>query len=63
MVDLPKLKIKRSWDPTEEIRDLKQAKYSLFAHGPDMLILVEGQCIGSYEELVHLASQEDYKDS
>ena len=62
MSGLPKLKIRRTWDPTEETRDLEQARYSLFSHGRDMLIIVEGRSIISYEELLQLATQDCYKD-
>jgi hypothetical protein len=58
----PKLKITKSWEPTQEVRDLVQARDSLFAHGPGMIILVEGQSIVSYEELVQLVHRDEYKD-
>ena len=61
MTALPKLKITRTWDPTQEVRDLEQARDSLFAHGSGMIILVEGRSIVSYEELVQLARMDDYK--
>lgn len=62
MSDLPKLRIIRTWAASEEIKNLNQARYSLFTHGPDMIIIVEGHRIISYEELLHLASGDNYKD-
>ena len=62
MSALLKLKIRRTWDPTEEVLDLEQSRHSLFVHGPDMIILVEGRSIISYEELVQLAHMDGYKD-
>jgi len=62
MPALPKLKITRAWDPTQEVRDLEQARDSLFAHGSSMVILVEGRSIVSYEELVQLVRMDEYKD-
>lgn len=62
MSALPKLKITKSWEPTQEVSDLEQARDSLFAHGSGMIILVEGQSIVSYEELLQIASMDDYKD-
>ena len=62
MSKLPKLKVKRTWNPVEETHDLEQARYLLFSGGDDMLVLVEGQAVNSYEELVQMASRDDYRD-
>jgi hypothetical protein len=58
---LPKLKIKLPSDyPAEDVCELEQAKYLLnFDRG---IILVEGQRVYSYDELVQLASQDKYKN-
>ena len=61
MSKLPKLKVKRTWDPVEEIRDFEQAQYFLFSHGADVIVEVEGQVVKSYGELLQLASQDRYK--
>jgi hypothetical protein len=55
------LKIKLSPDfPAEESFDLEEARQRLnFESG---MILVEGQIVHSYDELVHLAAQEEYRD-
>lgn len=62
MSKLPKLRV--NWPvggyPSEDIRDFEQAKY--FPFGGQVFILVEGQLINSYEELVQLATQECYQD-
>ena len=62
MPKLPKLKVKRTWNPVEETHDLEQARNLLFNRGTDMLVIVEGQMVNSYEELVQLAAQDAYKD-
>jgi hypothetical protein len=63
MLELPKLKLKKPFGyPFEEVRDFEQAKYFLFSYGNSALVVVEGQVINSYEELVHLAAQDSYKD-
>ena len=56
---LPRLNVKTFPGSSEEIRDFEQAVDLPFL---DVLILVEGRRIGSYEELVQLASQEAYRD-
>lgn len=61
MSKLPKLKVKGlGWDVSEEIRDFEQAKYFPFGH--DVIIVAEGQVITSYDDLVQLVDQEDYKN-
>ena len=62
MSKLPKLKIKLLFGyPSEDICELEQAKYR-FTYGQEGLVVVEGQVVNSYEELVQLASRDDYKD-
>ena len=64
MPKLPKLKIKRPCGyPAEEIRVFEQAKYFLFNYGSNTLIVVEGQVINSYQELIQLATQDRYKSN
>lgn len=63
MSKAPKLKIKNLFgDPSEDICELEQAKHRFFSHPQDILFLVEGQVVSTYEELVKLASREDYRD-
>jgi len=61
MPKLPKLKVRtiRELELVEEVLDIEQAKYLVLATAH---VLVEGQRIISYEELVQLASQEMYRD-
>ncbi len=62
MSKLPKLKIKLLFGDTgEDIYELEQAKYR-FTYGQEGMVVVEGQVVNSYEELVQLASRDDYKD-
>ena len=63
MSKLPKIKVVQPFRyPSEEIHDLEQAKYFLFSYGPSVFIVVEGQVINSYDELVLLAAQDCHKD-
>lgn len=63
MSRLPKLLVKKpAGYPFEEIRDFEQAQYFLFGGGRGSVVLVEGQAVNSYEELVQLAAQDSYKD-
>jgi len=62
MSKLPKLKVRRTWNPVEETHDLEQARHLLFSRGVEMLVIAEGQVVSSYEELVQLAAQDAYKD-
>lgn len=63
MSDLPKLKVNWSFgQPSEKTCDLEQAKDFLFKYGEGILVIVEGQLIHSYEELVQLATQDPYKN-
>lgn len=61
MTKLPKLKVNGlGWNVSKEICDFEQAKY--FPFGQDVVIVVEGQVIRSYEELVQLVDQDRNKD-
>jgi len=63
MSRLPKLRLKKPFGyPFEEIRDFEQAQYFLFSYGASAVVMVEGQVINSYEELVQLATEDCYKD-
>lgn len=62
MSELPKLKVKRTWNPVEETHELEQARHLLFSRGADILVIVEGHMVSSYEELVQLVTQAPYKD-
>ena len=62
MSKLPKLKVKYLFgDPSEDVWELEQAEYS-FSYGGEVLVVVEGRVINSYEELVQLATRDSYKD-
>ncbi len=62
MSDLPKLNLKKPFGyPSEEVRDFEQARYFLFSYGANAVIVVEGQVVNSYEELVQLAARDCYK--
>lgn len=62
MTKLPKLKVQgfRS-DVSEEIRDFEQAKLFPFSHH-DLVVVVEGEVVNSYEDIVQIVAQERYKD-
>ena len=63
MSRLPKLRLKKPFGyPFEEIRDFEQAQYFLFSYRASAVVMVEGQVINSYEELVQLATEDCYKD-
>ena len=58
-IQMPKLLIKVFGDPGEDICELEDAKYILdFAN---RIIVIDGQHIRSYDELVKIASQEKYR--
>ncbi len=63
MSKLPKLKVKKTpfGYSEEETYDFEQAKN--FSYGQGSFVMVEGQVVNSYEELVQLAKQGNYKDS
>lgn len=46
--------------PNEETRDFEQGRYLPFCD--HLLILVEGQAISSYQELVQLAAEDCYRE-
>ena len=57
---MPKLLIKVFGDPGEDICELEDAKYLLdFA---SQIIVIDGQNIRSFDELVEIASQEKYRN-
>ena len=57
---MPKLLVKVFGDPGEDICELEEARYLLvFA---DRIVVVDGQDVHSYEELVEVVSQEKYRD-
>ena len=57
---MPKLLVKVFGDPGEDICELEEARYLLvFA---DRIVVVDGQDVHSYEELVEVVSQEKYGD-
>ena len=59
MTNMPKLKVLNpSWDVPEEIRDFEQGKYFPFH---SQTVVVEGEVVYSYEELVQLAAQEHHQ--
>ena len=62
MSELPKLKVRRDWNPVEETYDLEQARDLLFGQGTDMLVIVEGETVHSYEELLQLATRDSYRN-
>ncbi len=63
MSELPKLKV-TNWCgygyPKEEIMDLEQAR-DLLNFDPTMQVIVEGQVLVYYDELVRLAAQDRYR--
>lgn len=61
MAKLPKFRVKSlGWNMREEIRDLEQARHFPFRHG--VIIMVEGEVVRSYDDLVQLLEQGRYKD-
>ena len=63
MSKLPRLKLKKPFGyPFEEIRDFEQGQYFLFSYGDSAIVLVGGQMINSYEELLQLATRDCYKN-
>jgi len=57
---MPKLLIKVFGDPGEDICELEDAKYLLDFAG--QIIVIDGQQIHSYDELVNIVSQEKYRN-
>ena len=64
MSELPKLKIKWFLEPFRETTiDFEKAKYSLpFGPPYTLLIVLDGQVINSYDELVQLATEKHHRD-
>ncbi len=65
MSKLPKLRVRsllygESKDEAE-IDDLEQLR-SRFAAGSDIIVVVEGRMVNSYDELARLIAQDEYKD-
>jgi PDZ domain-containing secreted protein len=57
---MPKLLIKFFGDPGEDLCELEDAKYLLdFA---DRIVVVDGQEIRSYDELVKIVEQDKYRN-
>ena len=63
MSRLPRLKITEWIDeyPQEQICDLKQAK-TFFDRDPSLIVIVDGEVLVSYDELINLATQDIYRD-
>ena len=61
MHEMPKLRIKRTWDPNEEECDFEQARHRLFDR-VDMTVIVEGIGVQNYNDLVKLAERKEYKN-
>ena len=56
----PQLKVNGlGWEVTKEICDFDQARF--FPYERDLVIVVEGEVIRSYEDLVELASRAPHK--
>ncbi len=63
MSKLPKLRVHPLLEPGNEgdICDLEQAKHH-FGYGSETIVLVDGQVVNSYEELVQIATQDRHQD-
>ena len=63
MSKLPRLKVQSPFASGNEadICDLEEAKH-YFDYGSEAVILVDGQVVNSYEELIQIAAGENYKD-
>lgn len=71
MGDLPKIRIKKhwgGWPPDEQIFDLDGARDFLCDYWPSatnlvpVFVVVDGQLIQSYEELVKIVNQDKYRN-
>ena len=59
-MNLPKLKVRGlGWNTSKEYYNFEQAKF--FPYSEDVVIVVEGQAITSYEELFQLVTREHYE--
>ena len=62
MKKTPKLKVEGlGWDETKEMCDFDQARYFPY-ESLDLVIVVEGEVVRSYEEFAALAEREDHRD-
>jgi hypothetical protein len=60
-VRLPKLKVRGlGWDSPNELYDFDRARF--FSYSKDTTIVVEGQAVTSYEELLELVEKEHFGD-
>ncbi len=60
MPDLPKVKIKRSFEPPfEQICDLAQAKELVFSYKLPVLVFMDDRLVRSHDELVGIAKQDN----
>jgi hypothetical protein len=57
---MPKLLIKYFGDPGEELCEPEEAKYLLDFSG--RVVVIDGHKIHSYEELLKIVNQEQYRD-
>ncbi len=61
MAKYPRLKVTGiGWNASEEVREFEQARHFPFTH--NVIIMVEGHVIRSYEELLELVKHEHYQD-
>ena len=61
MPKLPKLKVRLQFEhAAAEVCDFEQARERF--DSPGVVVLVEGQVVSSYGELLQIAAQERYKD-
>ena len=57
----PRLKVTGiGWNASEEVREFEQTRY--FPYGHNLIIMVEGYAVKSYDELVELVEREKYQD-
>jgi hypothetical protein len=60
MEKLPKLKISGlGWDD-KKLHDLDEARF--FAFTEDLIVTLEGQIVGSFEEIEHLTKSRNYRE-
>jgi hypothetical protein len=61
MPNLPKLKVKKeAWKPEFDIVEFEQARS--FPFNEELIITAEGRQVGSYEDLLSLALDEEHKN-
>ena len=62
MSELPKLRIKKSYDHVvDEIYDIEQSK-AFFNPIPPTLVIVDGHVVASHDELLQLVARDIYKN-